>query len=247
MEFQQSPKLILNNENPNTATSKGLSIMGGSSSVTINNTIYLYGFSKPMATMINRNISSNLWSIVSDEVATNMPLTSLAVSAVSSDFGNQAINGIQQESYANAFFPYLPYSPGVASNSLDEIIIFTTSIYDHFAKISSNVSESGNQQFNATNDKNTTALFSVYKFNLNSRNGWSNIAPLSTDVPFYRQEHSVTLSLPDTGNIYIFGGVNTIEPQNDFWSYSISSSRWKKLLIPNNIISRCGHSASMLR
>jgi hypothetical protein len=247
MEFQQSSKFILNNENPNAAISKGLSIMGGSSSITINNTIYLYGFSRTMTTMTNKNISSNLWSIVANEVAINTPLTSLAVSAVSSDFGNRTINATQQESNANAFLPYLPYSLGVASNNLDEIIIFTISVYDHFAKILSNGSESVNQQFNVTNGKSTTALFSVFKFNITSRNGWSNVAPQSTDVPMHRKEHSATLSLPDTNNVYIFGGVNATLPQNDFWSYSISSSRWKKLLLPNNIKSRCGHSASMLR
>lgn len=247
MEFQQTPKLIINNENPNTATSKGLSVMGGSSSITINNTIYLYGFSKSMTTMINRNVSSSLWSIVANEVATNAPLTSLYVSAVSSGFGNQTINGTQQESNASASLPYLPYSPGVVFNNLDEIIIFTTSVYDHFVKVSSNGSKSSNQQLNTTNDKSTIALFSVFKFDLNSRNGWTNIVPKSTDVPFHRQEHSVTLSLPDADNVYIFGGVNDTLPQSDFWSYSMSSSRWKKLLVPNDIKPRCGHSASMLR
>ncbi|CEP12254.1 hypothetical protein [Parasitella parasitica] len=236
MEFQQSPKWISTNENPNTASSKGLSIIGGSSAITINNTIYLYGFGRFKTALADKNITSNLWSISSNEIITNTPLTPLATSIVPSNWDKNARNDTQQILDSDVSQPYLPYSLGVAINNLDRIAIFAATVSEQ--RVESTLNES--------NSSSISVQLSVFQFNVRTRNGWSKVESISTDKPLYRKEHSVTLSSLNSDNVYIFGGKNTTNPQNDFWIYSLSSSIWKNLAIPNNVKSRCGHTASML-
>ncbi|KAL9540646.1 hypothetical protein MBANPS3_009562 [Mucor bainieri] len=237
MDTQQSPKWISNNENPNTAISKGVSMMGGSCSVTINNTVYLYGFSKPTsATSFSKNITSNVWSTLSNEIASNTPLTSLTVSSVLINSTSQNVSDLQ---------PYLPFAQGVASKSLDEVIAFGISVQDQFAMESLNQNSSSLHQ-NTTDEAPNTIPFSVYRFDVKKRGRWTQIAPSSSTVaPAYRREHSITSSL-NRDTVYLFGGVSSTHPQHDFWTYSLLNFQWKKLEIPSDIKPRCGHTASMM-
>ncbi|KAI8646708.1 hypothetical protein BD408DRAFT_428407 [Parasitella parasitica] len=232
MEFQQSPKWMSSNENPNTASSKGISIIGSSSAITINNTIYLYGFSRSKTATINKNITSSVWPISSNEIITGTPLTPLVSSIVSSNWDNQATNDTQPTLENGAFQPYLPDSFGVPANRLDGIAIFTTAMDEQRDKNGRNYS--------------IPVQLSVFQFDVRTKNGWLKVESTTTDIPLYRKEHSVALSSLNSNDVYIFGGRNTTSPQNDFWMYFLSSSMWKKLYVPTSIKPRCGHTASML-
>ncbi|KAK4514924.1 negative regulator of the PHO system [Mucor velutinosus] len=235
MDSQQSPKWISNNENPNTAISKGVSIVEGARSVAINNTIYVYGFSKPTAASFNKNITSNVWSIASNEVVSNTPLTSLAVSNVSSNTTNHSTSDLQ---------PYLPYAQGVASNRSDEVIVFALSVQEQLS-MEPWIRTSSSLRGNATDEASNAIPFSVFKFDLIKRGHWTEIASSSTVAPVYRKEHSITSS-SSKDTVYLFGGVNSTHSQQDFWTYSLLDFQWKKLDIPSTIKPRCGHTVSML-
>ncbi|CAO0797236.1 unnamed protein product [Mucor circinelloides] len=235
MDSQQSPKWISNKENPNAAISKGVSIMEGSCSITVNNTIYLYGFSRPTTASFSRNITSNVWSIASNEMLSNMPLTPLVVNSVPSNMTSHSVSDLQ---------PYLPYSQGIASYNLDDMIIFAPSIQDQFdVKLWDN--SSSLQQRNSTVGTLSTIPFLVYKFDMRGKSNWTRITSSTTVGPVYRKEHSITSSL-NRDRVYLFGGVDSTQPQNDFWTYSLLNFEWKKQVVPSNIRPRCGHTASIL-
>ncbi|KAI8099213.1 uncharacterized protein BX664DRAFT_381806 [Halteromyces radiatus] len=74
-------------------------------------------------------------------------------------------------------------------------------------------------------------------------------------VPLERYWHTVTLGLTHISSssssseptAYLFGGMNTTGPVNDFWQYDFNSNHWTPLSLPSSSWqARCGHTANML-
>lgn len=186
---------------------KSLSI-AGLSSVTVNNTIYIYGDKKTHG-------YNNIWLVSAKDVSNNIsptPLTSYRSS--------------------NAV-PNLRYSPGVTLDN--SVIVFSSN----------------------SNTSNANDYMSIYSFDLtSSHNYWTLISPSNSSTPLSKQEYSISKS-PQKEHVYLFGGneiqktTNTTaftNAQNDFWVYHTKSNKWNILVSPyTSNITRCGHTANMLR
>lgn len=235
MQQLSSPLGPSKNKNPNDIISgrKGLSSFQGISSVTLNNTIYIYGND-------GKNATTNIYFISSKDVSNNKPPNTMKSATPSLQRDAIISNNIQSEE------PVLFYSPGVPLESTDEILVFASLQLTNNATLSS---------VNATNTTDTTIstipqLMQVFKFGLTSGYTWSLIPKKSTGdlMPVHRQEHSISLSLPNKDNVYLFGGADDNSlARNDFWIYSLKKFQWKQLVLPATVETRCGHTSTMLK
>jgi hypothetical protein len=198
-----------------------ISSISSISSATVNNTIFLYG-----GELGKEIYNENVWTISPKDILTNSPPTLLMTR--------------QNE----ILYPNLNLSPGG--------VIINNSIITTCSNMTSSASVNVNN--NTATVPNYISICSIDLSNKSKNNTWSIIPPSSLS-PAIRREYSVTATR-DTLQLYLFGGEQTtanISSQqsnnnNDFWSYSIESQLWNRLVSPfNNNVSRCGHTASMLR
>lgn len=191
------------------------------SSATVNNTIFLYG-----GELGKEIYNKNIWTISPKDILTNSPPTLLMTR--------------QNE----ILYPNLNLSPGG--------VIINNSIITPCSNMTSSASVNVNN--NTAVVPNHISICSIDLSNRSKNNTWSIIPP-SSSSPSTRKEYSITATR-DTLQFYLFGGEQTTantslqqsNNNNDFWLYSIESQLWSRLVSPfNNNLSRCGHTASMLR
>jgi hypothetical protein len=221
------------------SSSKRLSFYHDISSVTLNNTIYIYGNNGKNTTAITK-----VGFISSKDVYNSKP-PSTVQPAASSPQNNTNSNSMLSEE------PILFYSPGIPLYSTDEILVFASSpLLDGTSLSAANATNTTNAS-SLTNGttQNLQQFMKAFKFGLSSGHSWSLIPSRyeAESTPIYRQEHSISLSLPNQDSAYMFGGVNNSLAQNDFWMYSLIEFQWKKLALPTIVTTRCGHTSTMLK
>jgi hypothetical protein len=221
---------------------KRLSSFQSISSVTLNNTIYIYGNDDGR----NPTASTKVGFISSKDVYNSKPPSIIKSTAPSLQRNTTSSSNVLPEE------PTLVYSPGIPLDSTDEILVFASSRLADNAAIPT--SANATNAFNQTTLSNSTTTQSsqsmkAFKFGLSSNQTWSLIHSESEQelVPVYRQGHSLSLSLPSKDNVYLFGGVNDSLAQNDFWIYSLKEFQWRKLVLPTTVVPRCGHTSTMLK
>jgi hypothetical protein len=72
----------------------------------------------------------------------------------------------------------------------------------------------------------------LWEFSLNSLT-WSKILPSSLEVPgkpYSEPRYNLGgFSSPTDEKLYIFGGVTSLGPENDFWEFDFNSMKWERL------------------
>jgi hypothetical protein len=208
----------------NNNSGKSLS-RAGLSSVTINNTIYVYG-GRP-----SQN-NTNVWSIKTEDILNNSPATPLTIKL------NNSISGSN--------IPNLQYAPGAALNN-DTMIIFSGDVGTNISIQASNTTVDDHLSIYLFDLKSDSNAWSTVSSTLNG-----SIPSIRRDysVSITLDKQKVYLFGGTTENRNNSASSTAIAPtvQNDFWVFYTNSFLWERLASPyNNNTTRCGHTASMLR
>ncbi|OBZ87216.1 hypothetical protein A0J61_04734 [Choanephora cucurbitarum] len=191
----------------------------GISSAVLNNTLYLFG-KRGNRRLLNNDNEGKIWSAETKDIQ-------YSTSAFTQFRNLNFTNTIPKE-------PSFSYTPVISLEESNRILIFTKTW------------SARNKSIFLTNK--TASLSLNQQFNLLQLTPNATLSPVATKpnskVPLYRQETSLTLSLPSQQYVYLLGGVNDVSVQKDFWMYSIQKSEWTKLRAPQT--NRCGHTTSML-
>lgn len=203
--------------------SKNLSI-AGLSSVTINNTIYIYG---------GQTFDTNIWAITAKDVSNDIPPSPLV-----SRQNNRGSDGI---SNGDRNWPNLHYAPGVSVDS-DSILVISGG---STTPGSNGVTLNDTQLLIYSFDLKLNKTWDPVQLSSNA-----SIPSARRDFTVTAADKDAVYLFGGRNTVYS-AVTNTTTPestmQNDFWVYYTKYFLWEKLISPyNNTTTRCGHTASML-